>query len=255
MVTQLPSSARATITELDIWPVQQPGDKSTFVVIRLSTDAGVSGWGESMSGADMTSATDNLSACRPLLIGEDALRREYIRKMLAQRANDGSQAALDMALVDILGKLTQSPAHGVFGGPTRAKARAIALLTGDSESKLLASLSRSMQAGFRAASVPILLPAGPTRGRQFYRQTRELLDRMRDIAGDGMDFVLDCGATTTPAEAGVLASSLEDFHLLWLDEPTGEIHEQGLSTIAAEHATPIGWGRSATAKRRVPETY
>ncbi len=244
-------SGGISITGLDVWPVQQPGDGRAFVVVRLSTEAG-DGWGEAAAGGDVVATARQLAAYRSRLVGQDATRREYLQRLLAGRPA-GTLApgagAIDMALIDLLGKLAEAPAYEVLGGPTRHKARAAAVLEGEDEPALMRSLERARQAGFRAAVVPLPVPAGPTRGRRFYAVVAELLERMRAAADEQVDFVLDCAGRTTPAEAGALASHLERFHLLWLDEPAGAIHQQGLSSIAAEQGTPIGWGRAASGNR------
>jgi galactonate dehydratase len=159
------------------------------------------------------------------------------------------QAAVNMALLDVLGKLAKTPLYEVLGGPTRNKVRALACLEASSEKELTAAVQQAQQTGFRAFAVPLLLPGGATRGRAFYRQAVRLLEHLRNAAGDGTDFVLDCGGRCTAAEAAGLARALEPFHLLWLDEPVGHIDRKSLARISAESVTPLGCGRSITENR------
>jgi galactonate dehydratase len=75
---------------------------------------------------------------------------------------------------------------------------------------------------------------------------RAQLDALRDAAGEECDFVLDCGGRPTPGEALSIADRVEDFHLLWLDEPCSELSAAARASISAGTVTPIGFGRTIT---------
>jgi galactonate dehydratase len=241
------------ITDVQCWPVQQPHDRRVYVVLKVTTDAGITGWGELRVQMDAAAVVRALEACREVLIGQDAVAVEPLRRVLENRRQveegEGAvvQAGINMAQLDILGKASSAPAYEVLGGPTRNKARALAPLVGDTDDALLASLTQIQKAGYRAARVPLTIPTGPIRGRGFFERTRQLFDRLRSASSGDVDFVLDCAGRTTHAEAAALASAMEGFHLLWLDEPMSRIQVKALSGLGEESATPIGWGRDATA--------
>lgn len=243
-------ASQPVITNLQIWPVCEPHGRRCYVIIRVDTDAGIDGWGEVAVRADAGAVVKDLETCRHRLIGQDASRVEHVQRLLEDKA-PGTQlkdvlAGVNMAQLDILGKLCRAPAYLVLGGPTRSKVRAMAPLTGQNEETLLASLAQARQAGFRAMRIPLLLTDGPTRGRSFFDRVRKQLDRFRSASGGEIDFVLDCAGRTTPSDAVSLARALEYFHLLWLDEPTSQIQQKALSSLGEEAATPIGWGLIAT---------
>ena len=152
-------------------------------------------------------------------------------------------AAVNMALLDILGKLAKAPIHEVLGGPTRNRIRALAYLEPSKDTDLKTPLQLAREAGYRAFVVPLRLPATPARGRAFHRQTLQMLEGLREAGGADADFVLDCGGRVAPADAAVLARNFERFHLLWLDEPVGGIDHSTLTKIAGESVTPVGFGR------------
>jgi galactonate dehydratase len=190
-----------------------------------------------------------LESMKSRLVGQDALGIEAARRLIAQQPGSAAemaplQAAINMALLDVLGKLSKAPVYEVLRGATRQKARAFAHLHGSDEASLRASLQRAKGAGYRAFQVPIKMPEGPTRGRSFYRETYALLEKLRAAGGDGTDLVLDCGAQLSAAEAAGLAIEFERFHLLWLEEPTAEINGGAFRKISAESVTPVGYGRN-----------
>jgi galactonate dehydratase len=105
---------------------------------------------------------------------------------------------------------------------------------------------RAKEAGHRAFSIPLRMPAGMERGRAFYVGVREQLDGLRAAAGEECDFVLDCGGRPTPGEALSIADRVEDFHLLWMDEPCGELNAVARASISEGTVTPLGFGRNTT---------
>ena len=159
------------------------------------------------------------------------------------------RGAVDIALLDVRGKVAGAPVYDLLAGRTRDRARAMAALSGTSEVELAESLSAARNEGFRAFSVPVLLPRGaPTRGRKFFADTEAMLRRLRRAGAD--DLVLDCGGRTTAAEAAGLAARLERFHLMWMDEPTRQVSDRVLEKISHETVTPVGWGRTFTSNGR-----
>lgn len=224
--------------------VKEPVGGRQYLLVKVDTDGGPSGWGETSAARDAATAAARLATFQSL-IGKDALASQIIDAELA-RANAPSavRAAVNMALLDILGKVAKAPAYEVLAGRTRNKARAVASLHGADRAALTASLERAKARGFRAFVVDVQIPTGPVRAREFYRSTLDLLTNLRAAGGaNAEDFVLDCGGRTTASEASVLAAALESFHPLWIDEPAGKINEEALLKISRESVTPLGWGR------------
>jgi galactonate dehydratase len=247
--------AGAAITKISVFPLRQPQDGSEAVVIEIQTEAGMSGWGEAPAHPDLVSAVRAIEMCQDHLRGRDATAAASIAKSLDDLRHQEKgreltrvKGAIDMALMDILGKLSRAPVYELFGGPTRNKARALASLRGTTEQQLFESLQRSIQAGFRCVSVPLVLPTGAREGRGAYQPVRRLLERMREASKVEMDLVLDCGGRLSAAEATRLAQELETFHLLWLDEPCREFSHGVLAGVSAETVTPIGLGRDVENK-------
>jgi galactonate dehydratase len=102
------------------------------------------------------------------------------------------------------------------------------------------------QEGFRAFSVPLTMPSGMARGRRFYTGIRSTLDGLRGAAGEECDFVLDCAGRPSPGEALSIADRLAGFHLLWMDEPCGELSATAQASVSKGSAMPAGYGRGFT---------
>jgi galactonate dehydratase len=194
------------------------------------------GWGECPS----VSQRDFIEA-RRLLSGVPASAYEIAWRRLAEAPS--IRPAVDMALLDILGKHTKSPVYQVLGGPTRFKARALAALSGDEPKSIGASLDRALKAGHRAFAVPVPAPRAPNQGQAFMLQARGRLEILRTAAGDNAGFVLDCGARLSPGDAASLSAEFERFHLLWLEEPCAASNLGAVKKLTNERVTPVGFGR------------
>ncbi len=99
----------------------------TDVVVKLTADNGLVGWGESCSGADVASVEQAVLAARPFVVGRDpwqseAIARDYFQTGLWDfRPMTGhfAFAGIDMALWDLCGKACGQPLYRLFGGAMR----------------------------------------------------------------------------------------------------------------------------------------
>jgi galactonate dehydratase len=236
------------ITGIEATPVREPDSRRSYVVLTVQTSKGVTGVGEAPARPDPLTAAAQFEKLRPLLEGQDA--RSYIpidQQIIAEAPvpdTDAVRGAVNMALLDILGKLTDTPLYEVLGGPTRDKARAMAVIAGESNMDLRQAVLAAHAAGYRAFSVPLPEQDGPSRGREYFRKARGRLDYLRDAVGEDADFVLDCGGNVTPAVGLSIAAACESFHLLWLEEPGGDVSAEALSALSNNSVVPVGYGRS-----------
>jgi glucarate dehydratase len=97
------------------------------VIVKLTTDIGLVGWGESCCGADTASIEAALQAMKPLVVGRDPWETEAIARDVYKlglwdyRVQTGNfaYAGIDMALWDICGKESGQPLYRLFGGAVR----------------------------------------------------------------------------------------------------------------------------------------
>ena len=206
-------------------------------IVRIETDAGLLGYGECR-----TLAARDLALLRQVAMGADPSAYEIARAKLAD--SPGAQAALNMALLDLLGKQAKAPIYSLLGGATRNKVRILTPLT---------DLAAQMRAGERAFVVPLAAAKGSR--LNFVASTVEQLTKLREQAGENVDFVLDAQGKLVPAEAGNLAAALEKFHLLWFDEPCAIANLAAVRKLARENVTPLGFGRTITKPAGVPDLF
>jgi galactonate dehydratase len=223
------------ITELRAYPVREPGSGRSYTVVRLRTQSGVIGWGEAgrISGTDIDKAKSRL-------IGKPATA------FAVTSTQTPLDAAINCAMLDITAKAVSAPIYRVLGGPTRFKARALASITGSSDSELAASMNAGIKAGFKAFDVPIPPVNWRNQGQAFDKAAKARMDGLRSAAPQDTNFVLRGDGTLMAGDAAAIASTLERFHLLWFDEPCPVTNLRTIMKIADETVTPLGFGRDVT---------
>jgi galactonate dehydratase len=225
------------IADISVFPLREPASGLAYTVVRLKAAGGLVGFGECarISPAELKKA-------QSVVLGKPATTWEVIRRELV--GFPAIQAAVNMALLDIVGKAAKVPVYQLLGGPTRNKARAMAMLEGSSDDALQRSLERVRKTGVRAAVVPTPEPTARNQGQAFVQSARRRLETLRAVAGKDFDFVLDGGGALTPGDASSVAAEFERFHLLWFDEPCAVSNLRAIQKMASETVTPIGMGRT-----------
>jgi galactonate dehydratase len=223
------------ITDVKAWTLREPASKRAYTVVRIQTKSGITGYGESspVSAAEF-------AAARTIVTGKPATAFEATAPLLAKFPT--ARAALNVAMLDAVGKATKAPVFQVLGGPTRSKARALAALEGDSDAALLDSMKRARAAGFLAFLVPAPPTTNRNQGQAYVLATKKRLEALRDAGGDATDLVLDGGNRLTPGDAQMVSAAIERLHVLWFNEPCPSTNMGALKKIAGENVTPIGLG-------------
>ena len=149
---------KVRITDLKMRP------SSSHTMIRIDTDAGISGYGESGVTFPMMQAW--MERYKPLLLKQDplAIQTHWMRMstlMHTYMASVPALSGIDMALWDLAGKLTGLPVYRLLGGPTREAVPAYASCLGYSLEP--GAVARQAQALKAATAAPGAHPASRSR--------------------------------------------------------------------------------------------
>jgi galactonate dehydratase len=220
------------ISEMRAYTVQEPTSGRVYTLVRLRTQSGLAGWGET---GRVTTA--DLEKARGIINGRAATA------YAVTSTGTPLDPAIQCAMLDITAKACSAPVYRVLGGPTRFKVRALASLIGETETELASSMQAGIKAGYRAFEVPLPPVTGRNQGQAFDKAARARMDALRAAAPPNTNFVLRGTGTLMAGDAASLAASLERFHVLWFDEPCPATNLRTIAKISDETVTPLGFGR------------
>lgn len=262
------------LTDAQVFVVGNPPPSfggSYFVFVKLVTDDGIVGYGE------VYAATFHPDALVPMirdvvdrtLLGESPFdverfwRRAYSRGF-TQRPDvslQGVMSGLEMACWDIIGKSLGQPVYNLLGGRVHEGLRTYTYLypePGDNtdvyvDSDLAARrAAEEVDRGFTALKFD---PAGPYTAMGGHQPsleriqlTVEFLGKIRDAVGTRADLLVGTHGQFTASGAGRLATQLERFDPLWLEEPTPPDDIAGMARVARQTSIPIAAGERLTTK-------
>ena len=223
------------------------------LLIRIETDAGITGYGEVDSLPPVVKAIIDAppshaiaSGLRHLLLGENPLEIDRLwQKLYRGSIYYGRQgpaihaiSGIDIALWDIKGKALGEPIHRLLGGPHRAAIRAYASTlmpeTPDDTADVVAGL---VGRGFRA----VKLGWGPF-GRDADLDVA-LVRAARAAASDEVDLMFDIGLGWPNADHAIRqVRRFEEFHPYWVEEPLWPDDVAGYRKLADAVETRIACG-------------
>jgi len=237
-----------------------------WVFVKVVTDQpGLHGWGEATLEWHTRAVTGALEDLKPLLVGEDPTRIEYLWQMMHRQhfwhsngiVRATAVAGIDIALWDILGKVANLPCYKLWGGPVRNHVRLYCHLGGGnmesfyetpvSEANRFADLAReAVESGFSAFKCMAVPPTLPLEGLVPVKAAEACVQAMREAVGDSIDIMVDCHARPSPVMGLQFAKALEPFGLYFLEEPCWPEAPEAMAAIAGAVSTPIATGERLT---------
>jgi len=197
-----------------------------WLFVKVSTDEGVSGWGEGSLEGRIHTAAAGVSEWSDYLVGKDPLRIEDHWQVMTKSTfyRGGAVlatavAAIDQALWDIAGKHRGLPVYELLGGPVRDSARVYTWIGGDEPAAVADGAAQARAAGFDAVKMN-------ASGRLEAIDTPRAIDAIvaraaaaREALGEDLDFALDFHGRFSAAMARRVLRELEPLHPLFAEEP------------------------------------
>ena len=189
------------------------------IVVRVTTDEGVEGIGEAGFSAAYFPTVGPIinDQLGPMLVGRDpgevgALWQEMFEAthMWGRRGIETyALSGVDMALWDLLGKVSGQPVYRLLGA-CKPRVRAYFAPSLKPTGPIVAECREAVGVGFTAVKLRV--------GGQV-DQAVELVGSVREAVGPGVDIMVDANMGYDRRGALVLARELEPFALAWLEEP------------------------------------
>src|SRR5262249_45773184 len=216
----------------------KPANSFDVLLVRLTTDDGLVGWGEAFSrGRDVALKQAIDARLLPLILGRDASQISRIKHDLEFQLHNFGRiggieygiAAVDIALWDLLGKSCGQPLYRLLGGAFAGEVEAYASLMRYGNVKdVTSATNRAIERGYRYIKLHEI-------GLDEYRAA------VKAAVGKAK-VMIDTNCPWTVAEALAIARELQDLNLYWFEEPVWPpenyrglaiIRQQGLHRIAA----------------------
>lgn len=263
-------------------------DFPNLIFVQVETDASLTGLGETFYGSAAVEAHLHAIAA-PVLLGQDPLRIEWHNKSLAGYvgyAGSGTEtrarSALDIALWDILGKVSGQPLYTLLGGATKpyvpvyntcagpnyvrqAEGQAVAnwgLAQGQYEDltatfaepeRLAEELVAANIAGMKVWPFD---PFAEASGGTFIspgdiQRALEPLKRIRKAVGSRIEIMIELHALWNVPTARQIMKALEEVEPYWVEDPVRLDIVDGLASVADKSSLRIAAGETAGGLRAV----
>lgn len=252
------------ITNVEAIVLKQPGEikmigdgSQDTVLIKVETDAGITGWGECDSSPYIVKAIVESPAshivCRGLrdiVVGQDPFDVEkiwydmyrdsyyYGRRSVGIHAMSG----IDIAIWDIIGKATGKPVHKLLGGKFHEKLRAYAsLLMPETEEETREKAKEYLGRGFTAMKYGW---GGLGKSKE---QDIRLVKAAREAMGEDATMMLDIGYLWRNSKyAEMMCKELEKYNPYWIEEPMISDDVEGFSRLSGKTTLRIASGEELT---------
>jgi galactonate dehydratase len=229
-----------------------------FCLVRIETDQGVTGIGESGAWGQLEASAAAIRKYAEYLVGRDPRPIEHHWNVML-RANHftggaitGAVSAIDIALWDIKGKLHGVPVYELLGGRMRHKARLYGHVKGRTIEALVAEAKRLKAEGFTALGHlnPLL---DEDEAEPYYRphaaKMHEAIDnvrRLREAVGPEVDLCIEIHRRLTPPEAIALGRGIEQYTPMFFEDPLRPNSFDAMAWVADHIPIPVATGERFT---------
>ena len=211
--------------------------KNSWVFVKISTDAGITGWGEMLKDDAKACAAGALEV-GDYLIGQDprmvTKHWQAIHRGAFYRGGPIKTAivsGIDQALWDITGKCYGVPVYKLFGGPTRDKAFVYATQPDEKTGV------RAIKVGPRGSRSPFKYNEGQKMVDEVVERFVALKDRY-----PGVDIALDFHGAVQPTTASLLIRALEPHNPWFLEEVVQALNVDVMADLAKKTSIPLATG-------------
>ncbi len=227
-------------------------DGAEFMWVRLHTDSGVVGTGETYPFHQ--GETGALKDYSRILIGRDPrdidrIWRDFYHRMAMRNAGGADMrilSAVNMAQLDILGQAAGLPLYRLLGGKTRPLVRVYNTTTdywAINEMKMGPDTMKNVR--FLLDRGVTAMKVYPFRGRDNYVSNQELeeglgwIREIRENTGNEMDICVDCWGRFNLPSAQRIAKALEPYNIMYLEDAMLMNNAQAYAQLAQETSVPI----------------
>ena len=233
----------------------------TFLFVKLETNKGIDGWGESYVLADRERSTETIiSEMKRYLIDYDPSKiksfQYWAYNLFAERRPGidlfCAVSGVEIAMWDIMGKFFNTPVYNLLGGPVHEKLRAYANLGGGgfkTPDEVAKAAQEMVKLGYTAVK---LYPF--TYGEE-EDICVERVAKVREAVGNKIDVMVDVWREPDPKRVVNVAKRIEPLNVSWYEEPIAPDNLDAMAEIRRKTTLPIVTGECICGKRFYNEVF
>lgn len=231
------------ITSIKVYTV-----KPRWIFIKISTDEGIDGWGEMISGTKTKTVIAGAYEMGEYLIGRNPFEIERIWQELYRSFFRGGPinmtiiSGIEMALWDIKGKYYNMPVYEFLGGIARDRLMVYSWIGGDRPKDVVNEALDRKNKGFKAIKM------NATEELHYidsFEKIQEVINRvglLREALGYDFGIGIDFHGRVHKAMAKILARELEPFKPMFLEEVVLPENEEAFKEVAKYTSIPLATG-------------
>jgi galactonate dehydratase len=212
--------------------------KNSWVFVKISTDAGIVGWGEMLKD-DAKACAAGAQEVGRYLVGQDPCRVVFHWQAIHRGAfyrggpiKTAISSGIDQALWDIKGKVYGVPVYKLLGGPTRDRIRVYGRI--------------SQETGVNAMKTgPSALGRGAVKyveGPKYIDAVVDNFKALRQKYGTGADIAIDFHGAVQPSTALLLMKALEPYQPFFFEEVVQCLNVDIMAELARKTHIPLATG-------------
>ena len=246
------------ITDIKPFPVWV-GHRNQHIV-KIETDEGIYGWGESGLSSRELAVAGAVKHYREFLIGRDPMRigglwQEMYRSQYFEggRALTGAISAIDIALYDIVGKALNVPVYQLLGGKQRDRVPCFATTGAASVEQLIENAQLLLDNGWNVIRTNVLHRAAPGEEnifepRESISLAAEWLTALRETIGSEPVLGIDYHHRLSVAEAASFCQRMPAGTLDFLEEPIRDETPEAYESLRTMVDVPFAIGEEFSSK-------
>ena len=228
------------------------GTASGSVVLRIRTDAGITGWASSsfgmIAGGPRVVQTILEEEAKPVLVGKDPafprrIRADLWKALEYQGVGGATQfaiAAVDIAIWDILGKSANLPVYKMLGA-FRDRLPVYSMCgwyydNDDDLSHLKRVITEAMEQGYQAVKIKV--------GRGSLDEDVRRIRVAQDVLGKGRNLMVDANQVFNRNDALRRGRVYQEMGCFWYEEPLAPQEMEGYAELARELDMRIATGEN-----------
>jgi|TARA_B100001971_G_scaffold155418_1_gene144878 L-alanine-DL-glutamate epimerase-like enolase superfamily enzyme len=219
-----------------------------WLICEVETTDGLIGIGNAALAPQIVKKTIDIYL-KNLVIGEDPFDYAYLWEKMYRRTHAWGRkglgitaiSAIDIAIWDLIGKITKKPVFKLLGGRTKEKIPVYASKLYSQPIKELQKEADSyVKQGFNMFKMRF--GWGPKDGAEGVKKNLELVEAVREVIGYNTDLMLECYMGWNLDYAKRIIPKLLKFEPRWLEEPVIADDINGYVELNNMNAIPISGG-------------